>query len=573
MKIYSIRIQKFRSIDDATLTVEQVLALVGANNVGKSHILRALNAFFNFEDEKAAFLNRDHAFSLKSRPRVTIIFSDVLGDDGIQPQYIENGRLKILFTYRWDRDSPSYEVFSGAQKHTFDIDNFLQLVSHYRYIYVPVIRNCETAFSTDNGIAYTLLKAVIQQLTANRNNIQPLVDQLYKKVENSAFTVALQRIQRFYPFEDCNSFRLRINNNDLVDSIIRDISLQLIENSQVNGISNCGSGVQSAVYFAISLAIAMNESICYLVGIEEPELNMHPQAQRQLIESLKNTSKYPNTQFLLTTHSPVIIDRLGHTAIALCRKCKGETRDIITMVTQIGSDFWDKYQMQEERYYNFFEYKNSDFFFSKYIIITESPIDCGIFSTLLKKYNIDTDEVGLSFIPADGEKSIKYPYSIAKELEIPFLCVLDRDVFQPYIGENRNSSLDEHGVPQYKPEAKRSDPFCDMINRDDIDRLLDYQIRGKYKDTLDLLDKYSIVMMRYALEVDLIICDQFCQAYCDVLHVEGDNRTSKYLFTEKKKKIKTKEVIEQVLRITTTKNLPMSYRRFIQNVKKMISTQ
>ena len=60
MKIAALQIQKFRSIDNTTITMDQMLAIVGANNVGKSHFLRALNAFFNYDDEKEAFLSQDH---------------------------------------------------------------------------------------------------------------------------------------------------------------------------------------------------------------------------------------------------------------------------------------------------------------------------------------------------------------------------------------------------------------------------------------------------------------------------------------------------------------------------------
>lgn len=35
MKIHSMQIQKFRSIDDSTILFRQILAIVGANNEGK----------------------------------------------------------------------------------------------------------------------------------------------------------------------------------------------------------------------------------------------------------------------------------------------------------------------------------------------------------------------------------------------------------------------------------------------------------------------------------------------------------------------------------------------------------
>ena len=83
MKIQSIQIQKFRSIDNAKISIEQVLALVGQNNAGKSHVLRALNAFFNFEDEKRDFISLDHMFSSRARPKITVVFNEISEDDDI----------------------------------------------------------------------------------------------------------------------------------------------------------------------------------------------------------------------------------------------------------------------------------------------------------------------------------------------------------------------------------------------------------------------------------------------------------------------------------------------------------
>ena len=123
MQIESICVQKFRSIDFAELTFPHVLALVGANNAGKSHVLRALNAFFNYEQEKESFQNESHLYSKHSRPRITISFNQIRPEDEINSEYINNGRLTIRFTYRWDRKKPQYE-FLGPVKRAMDADEF-----------------------------------------------------------------------------------------------------------------------------------------------------------------------------------------------------------------------------------------------------------------------------------------------------------------------------------------------------------------------------------------------------------------------------------------------------------------
>ena len=423
---------------------------------------------------------------------------------------------------------------------------------------------------SNGGIAYKLLKQIFQQQTANRNNLQPLADRLITKVEESVYKPTIAKIKEYYPFQNGQVFSMHAHNADIIDLILRNVTLMLLEESQENSIDNCGSGIQSAVFFAISVALSMTEGCNYLIGIEEPELNMHPQAQRQLIESLKEEEHYPRSQFILTTHSTVIIDRLGHDAIALCRKKKGLKRDIVTTIAQTREAFLQRYKLEEERYYSFFDFKNSDFFFSNYIIVTESPNDCKVVQHLLEISGIDPEVLGISMIQADGERNIKYPYAIASELGIPFLCIMDRDVFQPYLHDKRETSLNDEGFPEYKDELKRGSPILDLVTDNDKQMLLQALLDGKYKSVLALLGKYHIISMRYAFEVDLVVCPSYCEAFFDELRIQSPNRTKAYLLKKCGNAIKKYAVLNRIIDRKGTKNLPASYRQIINCVKQMI---
>lgn len=417
-----------------------------------------------------------------------------------------------------------------------------------------------------------MLKQIFQQQTSNRNIFSSSERQLIKKVEGSIYQPTIGKIKQFYPFADEHDFVMRTQNADIIDLILHNVSLMLLEDSQENSLDNCGSGIQSAVFFAISIALSMTEGINYLVGIEEPELNMHPQAQRKLIDTLQKREKYPNTQFVLTSHSTVIIDRLGHESIALCRKNKGEKRDVITTVSQVSHEFLRNYAIDKERYYNFFDFRNSDFFFSNFIIITESTKDCKVVQHLLELNGIDTEDKGISLIPVDGERNIKYPYSIAKELCIPFICVVDRDVFQPYLNNERKQSLDKNGLPQYKNELKASSPIIDFISPNDKDSLILAFSQNDYKNVIKILDKYNIVAMRFAFEIDLAICPSFCNALYTILNVEEGKRNLATLLTEKSNVLKDFLTLNSALDSQGIRNLPKSYRQIIINVKNGVNS-
>ena len=147
MRLSILKIEKFRSIKKATLNLKQIMAIVGANNVGKSHVLRALNAFFNFQDEKESFLNESHRYSKSARPTITVTFSDIDKDE-VDAKYIHNNKLIIKFTYKWDRKNPIYEVIRGSDKSTIDSETFRNITKSFNYIYIPIIRNYDAAFSS-----------------------------------------------------------------------------------------------------------------------------------------------------------------------------------------------------------------------------------------------------------------------------------------------------------------------------------------------------------------------------------------------------------------------------------------
>ena len=72
------------------------------------------------------------------------------------------------------------------------------------------------------------------------------------------------------------------------------------------------------------LALSTSKELPSLLGIEEPENGIHPRRIR-LITSLLETRARRNTQIIITTHSPILIDLIPRESLYVCRKSNGLT--------------------------------------------------------------------------------------------------------------------------------------------------------------------------------------------------------------------------------------------------------
>ena len=209
--------------------------------------------------------------------------------------------------------------------------------------------------------------------------------------------------------------------------LLRTAMISLNEYGQNYLLQDCGSGTKSLAVIAMHRALALLNRTSIVLGIEEPEENLHPQAQKRFILSLKDGRHINETQSIFTTHSTVLVDSLRHDDIVLVRR-KKDKRGFVSEIAQLPDDFWKKYNIEEFKHYQYFNYKNSDFFFAKFIVIGESKNDCQVFESLITP-NIGDKSSDVSYLDAGGINNIIYPYFLMKELRIPNILVVDRDYF------------------------------------------------------------------------------------------------------------------------------------------------
>jgi predicted ATP-dependent endonuclease of OLD family len=152
MKLSKITIKNFRAIqEEMTIDIYDFTSLIGANNCGKSTILKAIELFLN-QDKP---VDSDWCKTCTENIEITGIFTDIQDWERDVPGVagiIQNNEIKLRATYDKDTKKPSYEAY--IQVEIIDqlniSDNFTSIGTEYR----EILRNIGITSATDwRGIA------------------------------------------------------------------------------------------------------------------------------------------------------------------------------------------------------------------------------------------------------------------------------------------------------------------------------------------------------------------------------------------------------------------------------------
>ena len=562
MKISSITIKKFRSIKESSFNMKNITAIVGENNAGKTGILRALNSVFNFEDEKKFFLDKTHQYAPRNNSYIVLKMEDIPDKSEFLRKYIFNNELTIEWMYTYSENKRKLCVFYGTQKENIqNLENFIEELNKcLTYVYIPAERTNHDITWGENTIFTKLIISYLNQYTKNRDTVSSDIKRSSRKIHDSILSKLEKHLSRLYMQNKNIDFKVDFPTGMDYTSILNYLELSINESFSNHLLKEWGSGTKSLAIIAMYRAYALIEDKDIILGIEEPETNLHPQAQKRFIQSLSQNMLESEVQTIFTTHSTVLIDELKHEDILLVKRKMDSKRAFISSIKQVPIDFWDNYDIKESAHYNFFNLKNSEFFFAKHVVICESPIDAYVMETLIRPF-IKNDIADISFIVLDGVNNLAYPYYLLKVLSIPFSIVVDHDFFFDYKNQKSEDSRNRYGLPEYKSTITSLDTkrrIIDDVFNKNVDKL--EQAKG-YRKFFELIEPAHFYSMMYCLEIDLVCSSKARDVYYEILKLPNDKRKQKILLTENHKAIKKRENVLEVINRLKPINYPESFNK------------
>jgi CRISPR-associated exonuclease Cas4 len=202
-----------------------------------------------------------------------------------------------------------------------------------------------------------------------------------------------------------------------------------------------GHGLQRAVLFALVRAwadalrpvaaqqgeiVARTSSDSLIFAIEEPELFLHPHAQRQFASAIRKLADNEHHQVFICSHSTHFVDLAQYRSIAIVTKNKIEEG---TKAKQCTIDlFEEETDADKKSRFHMAHWVNpdrSELFFARKVIFVEGETEKAVFPFLADKLGIKHYDV--SIVDCGSKHNLPLYIKVANAFSIPYVVVHDED--------------------------------------------------------------------------------------------------------------------------------------------------
>lgn len=465
--IKKLLIKNFRSIENLEIYPEQICTLIGANSTGKSNVLKALNILLGeiYPTERA--FTRDDFFKRETNRTIEIKVwfdqplkavkltkfqrseKDYCSAVSLSLTYRASDQERVTSLIAEDEDGNKFYGSSGVR-------------DQLSFIYIPSVRDLEKQMTvsswtllgkilgkvndnfrsnpTSNGLSH-----VENKFRASMNQPREILesdfceDLTYKKFKDTFVDICVENTNGL-----ANNFKLDL---EIYDPLFYYKTIQILgrEDFDEYHALELGTGVQNLILLSLFRAYGVLMKSKAVLAIEEPELFLHPQAQRNLYKSFRELA-YPEnengTQIFFTTHNPSFIDPSKAYELEILYKESGEGTNKYSKSKHL------KKLVEENKYkiYTHFNPERSELFFSNKVLLVEGHSDKILFTTLAEqKWNINLEKENISIVECGGKTGVLYFIFVCKlHGKGNYFAVWDKDK-----DKDKASAVDDRNIQYF----------------------------------------------------------------------------------------------------------------------------
>lgn len=568
-----VHIKNYRSCKNVRIDIGPMQALVGANNAGKSSIIRALDLLFNPSTTKVdeetfwngdtdlqiwieAFFNElsdiekeDEKLKPFLRPDDTfhIARSVIWRIEESEEEAAPPGDGKPIISQHFCKPMPKYEWLQEGQINAKNITEwwknkddlgtgdakFLDYVGTTKpgvgvwkekakefienhlsaddfedtwndnpqgyagvlkgtlphFIFVPAVRDItDEAKVTKTNPFGKLLYAVLESVTTQqKTELETTLENLQKRLNRTGGVARLEGIvetekrlndvlKEYMPCDLEIEFQ-----PPTVETLLTTPHL-FADDGFRNKVTNKGHGLQRSIIFSILRCYSElvtgadnHKKKPMIFAVEEPELYMHPQAQRNIRKVFREIAD-KDDQIIFTTHSSLLLDVAYFDEVIRVESVQEEIdgkKTVKSVVWQLPieamiEDLKARHNVDatensiRERYYHAYHPNRSEGFFAKSIILVEGATEQYALPIYAETAGHSLVSLNISVVDSGGKGTMDRLYRIFNELGIPCFMLFDYDK------DNRDREIVKKSMELLELVGESSDPPEKILIRDKV---------------------------------------------------------------------------------------------------------
>lgn len=401
VKLIELQIRNFGCIDEkgVTIKIDNIVVLIGPNNVGKTTVLKAYELF---RSSGATQTIDDFYQNNENNPiEIAGIFNEINEEDKVQIGekwiYLSGDNEEVIkYKWVWNKSGEKGKKYSWNNEEEKWVAGGMGGWDTKIASCIPLPLKI-SPFDDSEQLERQIVEILTSAVKDNVKNNQSKVATMIKQINDLAKDVKNEISEEL----DKTTDKLQKNLSDIFPEHIVDIEPQVgkldvdkilatgtrLQVANADGkfypLANQGSGLQRAFLWSAIEALAdsgkmksgrnsiKNEEPKILL-VEEPESFLHPPAIRSAREALYKIAELENWQVMITTHSPIFIDvSKPHTTIIRVEKNEeNATKIFSTEKANFSEDERERLQMIRNCHPTI-----NEFFFASKIILVEGDTE------------------------------------------------------------------------------------------------------------------------------------------------------------------------------------------------------